>query len=603
MPKQKAADINELEALASEEELLATIESLDDLPPELYDDLDNLSKAIESYAYEIDLQRLKRLYRPITGSASDRRLLSNRERQLTRDRAYELLYTPLVQNIIEQYASFSFSGGFSEPTANDPNVAKTISHFWKHPANKSNFTTLKAQKELTRKCFIDGEVIVSFCVSFHTGNVTVRMMDSADLIDPITDPADEHRNIFYKMTDRLRSRNYNYGQGKYKVSSRKKYWHYYADIQNVDWNESFKHKRVVPIISGPDTKQLNPNSAIYFLKLNTITEDLRGIPLLNSILQFVHNYNSQAEQFRTYIAALVRIAALKKYKGVPTKFVERLVQAQRPRVSPFFNSGPRNSQVPVGGTKNTNENLDYSLLDVPTGGVKAFEDAFLQSLENIASGTGLTVPNISGNPKYGKLSTDTNMELPQLMRFKDFQFLMRDLYKAVIDNLLIISVASRKKKIDATVMVEDDYPVIKNMQGINLAYTLNLPSVMTRNLSALASALSVAVLQLGFPEELAMRIFSSEFDISEEDLQSATADVKDSRVLEALKESHDMTQEEAEAALKRANQIIRISGGPELHPEVLKIQQEESFKGVLRDEILNLGEELKRVLEANQPEE
>lgn len=511
-------------------------EILNEIPPEIYENAEKFSNALESYTTEILREQQKWNLKPIYGGSSNRTTPTEQERREFRKQANKVIYNPIVQNILEQYTSFTFGGGLTEPSSENGAVYKHLKLWWNHPDNKLSLTTLKAQHQLTRKVWECGEIIVAFFVSQHTGKVRCRLFDSEKLQEIVTSEDDCARKIFYKINNKY-TRTYNYAKGTFTNTRNKKgsTFTYFADVHNVDWGKSRLAKKIVPIIKGPDEAQLE-NGAILFIPFNNDAEDLRGIPMLLSMITALDQHKFQGEQLRTYIRTLVTFAAKKTIKDTPVNMLKSFVNQNRPTLNKG-NSFPNNPQPPVGSTMFTNDKVDYDLVDVPNGGIQAFKEGIGQSLTGVSAGSGLLKSNLTNDSGYGAVSKDSALELPQLMRFRKFQFLMRDVYKEVLSIVLAISAAHHKiPNVFYTVDDGDKYAVLTNPANVDLSYTLNMPSVIQRNITQLASGLSVAVTQLGLPKPIALRLFVSEFDINQDDLDAALVKVN-KELLDSIAES------------------------------------------------------------------
>lgn len=504
----------------TDKQLENILDSASSLPDEVYGSVEKFAEAIESYTAELELLRLRQNYRQLTSPGYKNKYLTDSEKQRIRLKSEVLCSHPIIDNLISQYASYSFGNGFPLPKASNGSVQEVLTRFWNHPDNRKSITKLLSQDKLTRKVFTTGELIIVMFVSFYTSNVCIRIYDSDDLQEIIFHPLDADRPIFYRFLNPQETE-YDYSQNKLKMKNRKKTFSYFADYENVDWVKSFENKEITPIHKGPE---ILAEGVIYFTSFNNDIDDKRGVPLLKPILDYIEKHKEVEEQFSTYTRAVTTYAAKKKAKNVPVNVLQNFMNANRP----VYNQDGtmRNSKPPVGSTMIENENIDYDLIDIPTSGSTVFEKMLSQILTMASAGSGISKPNLTNTADYGSLSKDSALELPQLMRFQKFQFLMKEIYTEILNTVLIINIAG--KRLSGVLVIEDKYCIIKNISKFDYSFKINLPSILNRSINQLASALTSSVRELGMPKEVALDLMIKEFDLTREDISNIDYNVLES---------------------------------------------------------------------------
>lgn len=494
------------------------IQEVNELSPEVLQSTSRFADTLESFISDIEAQRLRNNIIPIAGfsSSSDTlKFLTDPEKQNIRLKAHNYIRNPMVENIVQQYVTYSFGNGLDMPETNNPEIKKVFSTFWNHPDNKLSVTTLTSQQKIARRMFTDGEIFLVFFVSFYTGNLRVRLFNSEILQDVVTDPDDKYRNICYKITD---DNNYTYDfkNGIKKVKNYKKSkFKFYIDYNNVNWKETFIQKRIVPII-GKDyiPRDKIAEGIVYLHPLNIDAEEKRGVPLLSSIIGPIDDLKQIINDERTYSRSLLTFAMKKTVSDVPANLLRNYVNANRPTTLP--DGRAQNSMPPVGSTHVSSKNVSLEPMEVSEKGSEIFEKLRRTILNLIASGSGLTMSNITNDTTYGALSKDDSLELSQLARFSSFQYTIKEVYENIINLLLTVSIASHKIK-GPSLLIQDDYCTIINT-NTDLKYQLSLPSIINRNLNTLTTSLSLAVKQLGLPREVALSLYLKEFDLTKEDV-------------------------------------------------------------------------------------
>lgn len=315
---------------------------------------------------------------------------------------------PLAALWLNLTTYFVFGEGISTPKSENEEIQKIINSFWDDPDNRIALTSFMAQQLLSNKIQYEGNL---FFLLFddEVGNVKVRILNTLEVDEIISDPEDRMRPIFYKVMQY--DKTFDFAAGSYKSTANK--FVYYPSIDNYD-----------PSSYGIAAEKLRLDARVYHVKINCDINDKFGVPELFRGIDWIKAHKDMAEDLATLIKALSQYAWKKKIKGTASQ-VSAIASALR------STTNLKNIQNTAGQMQVENEGVDLQSIDIKTGGVKVGTDGLRQMKLMVCAASGI-YEHYFGDPSTGNLATAKTMELPMVKKFASYQSLWSDVFSTII---------------------------------------------------------------------------------------------------------------------------------------------------------------------------
>lgn len=320
---------------------------------------------------------------------------------------------PLAGHWERLLTAFVFGHGISVPKAADAKAQDIIDAFWEDPDNQATLTSAQAQWQLSAKAEYEGNLFFVLLRNPATGQVKVRIADTATITDVICAPEDQTRRLFYRRN--LVQRGYDFRSDAYAVSTPKVL--YYPDLSVAE-----------PDAFPVPPEKLVPNAAILHARLNCDLNDKYGIPPMLRGLDWIRTHKAMANDMANLISALARFAWNKKIKGSPAQVAgaKALLQAKSDRSNPAPTAG---------ATFIGNMGVDLDPVNVPTGGAIIHREGLRAMVLQVAAAAGFG-EQYFGDPSTGNLATAKVMELPLLKSMQMRQQFWISVYDAILQYVL-----------------------------------------------------------------------------------------------------------------------------------------------------------------------
>lgn len=406
---------------------------------------------------------------------------------------------PLCKHWVHLTTSFVFGRGLTVPTsaAKDEDINDILENFWDDPDNKKTISSVGPQRMISNKMQYEGNL---FFMLFDDdeGNVRVRLLNTVEVVDIITDNEDRNKYLFYKVS--LTNRSYDYGADAYD-NQKTQFW-YIPDIDNED-----------PKSYGVPQGKLKDDCRIFHVRINCDINDKFGIPDLYAGLDWVKAHKDMAGDVATLVKALSQFAWKKKVKGGAAQ-VNNILGQMKARTN------LSNISTMAGKTQIENEGIDLESIDIKTGGVDIGEKGLKAMQMMVCSASGIFY-HYYGDPSTGNLATATSMELPMVKKFQDYQMLWTYIYNVIFMYLF-------RKKIEVGLLegsVEFDaktgYMYINTPK--DLTVDLDFPPIIEQDILKLGQALEIAKAQGLVSDELASRLFLLGMEVDDIDIEVEAA--------------------------------------------------------------------------------
>lgn len=407
---------------------------------------------------------------------------------------------PLCKHWVHLTTSFVFGRGVSVPKTNDKDLQEILEKFWDDPDNQKIITSFHPQRMLSNKIQYEGNL---FFMLFddEEGDIRVRVLNTVEVVDIITDNDDRNKYLFYKVT--LTDRKYNYNSDSFD-NIKTQVW-YIPDIDNENPND----------YGIPASKQ-KFDCRIFHVKLNCDINDKFGIPDLYAGLDWVKAHKDMAGDMATMIKALSQFAWKKKVKGGSSQ-VNSILNKMK------ATTNLSNISTMAGKTQIENEGVDMQSIDVKTGGIDIAEKGLKSMQMMVCSASGLFY-HYFGDPSTGNLATATSMELPMIKKFQDYQLMWTYIFRVIMMYLF-------RKKIEVGLLpgsIEHDsktgYTSI--VTDKDLMVDIDFPPIIEDDPLKLAQSLQIAQQAGLISDEAASRLYllGMEVDDIDQEIENALAD-------------------------------------------------------------------------------
>lgn len=412
---------------------------------------------------------------------------------------------PLCKHWIHLTTSFVFGRGLSCPVSKDTQVQEIVTNFWNDPDNVKTITSVSPQRMISNKIQYEGNL---FFMLFddEEGNVRVRLLNTVEVVDIVTDPEDRNKYLFYKVS--LTNRTYDFGSDSYDNQSTQ-FWY----IPDMD-NENPKEYDV-------PANKLKDDCRIFHTRINCDLNDKFGIPDLYAGLDWIKAHKDMAGDMATLIKALSQFAWKKKVSGGVAQ-VNSILNKMK------ATTNLSNISTMAGKTQIENKGIDMESIDVKTGGV-SIADTGLKAMQMMVCSASGIFYHYYGDPSTGNLATATSMELPMVKKFQDYQKLWTYIYTVILTYTF-------RKKIEVGLLpgtVEYDpktgYTTINTPKDLSLQ--INFPPIIEDDVLELAQSLQTAKTAGLISDELAARLYLIGMEVVEidEEVDAALADLQSDR--------------------------------------------------------------------------
>jgi hypothetical protein len=273
---------------------------------------------------------------------------------------------PMATAVIDTYTAFCVGDSGVKWQATNPQVAEVVREFWDDPANR-----LGSIQELSlRSQLLMGEKLYELMVGEHSGVVRFAPVDPTMIKD-----------IGLRAGNPL--------------------WPSVVVLPGED------DDRQIPLVQVDDATGLRDGQAMFWAPWRTLDTDVRGMPFLTPILDWLDSYD-------TVLSNLIDRTALARYM-----VWDVTVQGGQPEVNAFVESRGGLHVPPSGSVEVHNDSVTWKPQTVSTG---AMEDtaANRSVLTNIASGAGLAKTWLA-EPEDANRATSLTMAEPVRRRVGSVQ--------------------------------------------------------------------------------------------------------------------------------------------------------------------------------------
>lgn len=370
----------------------------------------------------------------LRGQALDE-LYDERRRLIQRIRLYRRR-SPLAKQAAVLLQHYVLGRGVALRAANKAKVGRLVDEFWEDPVNKATFTGQQAMAQFLDTTFVDGNFMLVLFPDPDMGTLQLGHIDHWFLDDVITDPANSKVPLWYKV--RKAGQTYRWDTGSYEPTLGNEFV-YYRDWRND--RDDF----------APPESMRAPG-LIYHVTINK--RGKFGESDMAAALDWLKVHKEFMEDRATITRSSAQFSWRKKRKGGPGD-VAQAVSTIQSSLQQNVNSWENNPPPATGSTIVENEGTQMDWIKTDTGGANASAD---ERIFRMMAGSGMGgIPNhYFGDEASANLATATAMELPLLKTYENWQKLVEDVIKDLVEFMLhTANIAGRIGDMDDTARYSD----------------------------------------------------------------------------------------------------------------------------------------------------
>jgi hypothetical protein len=459
---------------------------------------------------------------------------------------YYALHDPLLHRAVWLVIRYVWGRGVVGPRARDPEVQKVIDALITDEDNGLLYR-ITGQWKLSQILIEDGEIFLTTFVNALNGKTKFSYVLTDEIEQVITHPQNRDKPIYY-----LRSWSpqvWNWQSNAYSTPGvRRDFW--------PDWGAPETQLDPLPNIyecaqcgrpvdglavcesCGASLREADnltttqytgvEHSTVgdaftrqYMHQYTTNTRGQRGMPAFYSAIPYVKAYKGFIQDRIVLLIALATFAWKQNIEG-STSQVQRILSQWGSTIFGRYTDTPTRradqERAPGGRVLLQNKAAQMEQMSVDTGASNAYMDGRI-TRQQVAAGTDITEPDLTGDPSVGNLASMTAMNGPQQKGFEWWQ----QIFETIIESATAFAIRQAVKYGDLPRLTEDGEPR-------DLGFELDFPPIVEKDLpgyisavAQLISAQSLGSQQYIAPERLARYILQV---FGENDIETAMAELK-----------------------------------------------------------------------------
>jgi len=434
---------------------------------------------------------------PLTTSSADAQLSSLDLYDIRQASHYYFLRDPIFRRAVQLIRDYTFGRGISWRAVDD-RATEVLERFWNDARNRKTISRATAQWRLSEKLQLDGEVFFLFFVNKGNGHVVVRTVPTEEIpSDGIIAHPEDVETILYYQREWQRTR-LDWSTMKSRYAER-------AVDFIPDWTNQEGKYADKGTVEDDEVAQY-----MHQLKINTHGD--RGVPLHFCSLPWVKVYRGFMEDRAVLTMAQAIFAFKHKIKGSSRAVARAVADWGAINLSHRYATGGKERRE-GGRTYVENEPSDLQPWEPRTGASGAYQDGRMLR-QQIAAGTGITEPDLTGDAQAGTYATITSMAAAMLKGFEAQQQIWADEVKD--DMAFVIQMAKRYGGLS---------------KDVNEAVEVDMPPITTRDLNTTLSAIGDMLEKQGnanlvvmTPRRMAVEILKA---FGETDIEAALTEIEE----------------------------------------------------------------------------
>ncbi|RLC82121.1 MAG: hypothetical protein DRI81_00660 [Chloroflexi bacterium] len=412
---------------------------------------------------------------------------------------------PLYKRAVTLTRDYTFGRGITVHAV-DRDVQAVIDAFWKDPDN-ALFATPIGQWELIERIILVGELFPVLFVARSTGRVKVSLVEAGEITQIIPDPDNARRRLYYERSWHKQAWNWK-AKTFTGVNQRVDYY--------PDWRAADKTQQGVSIeaiqcecgervtietcphcgrslralhaaagndLSGVDYATVGDTATgVYMTQVRINSHGQRGMPAFYSGIRWVKVYKGFLEDRATITLAAATVAFVQRIKGSLSQMARMVQTWGRTSLERYGGGGKGNERARGARVLVENEAAQLEQFNFDTRSAAAYMDGRIFR-QQIAAATGLTEPDLTGDPSVGNLASMTAMNGPQLKGFESWQELFAGVYRELFD--FVVKMAIQSGELQPTRIGKNGKP-----EPRDLTVEVDFPPIVVRDLPSFISAVA-----------------------------------------------------------------------------------------------------------------
>jgi hypothetical protein len=382
------------------------------------------------------------------------------------------LKNPLIRRGVRVQMLYVFGQGM-QVRARDEAVNDVVQTFLDDAKNQAELTSQQAMQEKEVDLALFGNLYFVFFVNRATGKVRVRTINEDEIEEIICNPEDSKETWFYKRV--WTEEALDWASGRTEMTQRTAYY--------PDW--LYRPTRKPALIGG---QKVMWDAPVYHVKTGGLSDMRFGVSEVYAAIDWAKAYKSFLEDWATLTRAYSRFAHKMTVPGGKAG-----VAAAKSKMATTITTGGVETNPPptVGSMFIAQPGVELSPMRIGGANVSAEDGRRLMLMVSAAFG----VPeSFFGDVSVGTLATAKSLDRPTELQMLSRQMLWADIYRKILDFVIMWAVQAPGGKLDGAVVAEDDgtpqVTVIDPATGEELDATVDVvfPSILEHDVDALIKA-------------------------------------------------------------------------------------------------------------------
>lgn len=332
---------------------------------------------------------------------------------------------PLMGRAVQLIRDYTFGQGW-QWSSSKSRVQEILDDF--KTEDNPVITTGPGQWELSERLQLAGEVFFAFFVNRNSGRVLVRLLEPSEISRVITNPNDNTETWFYERTWRPQTLN---DTAQYQVGPQR--LDRYPDVRLLKAQYSDTLAKFSTV--GDATTQV----FVKHIKINS--HGRRGVPLYLRALPYVSAYKGLIEDRATLALAAATIAFKQKIVGNKSSLSRMSDIWKQTDFQRRYGAGPNQERAPGAQVMIETEGASLEGFSLNTNSQQAYMDARMIR-QMVAAATGVTEPDLTGDPSVSNLASLTSMAGPMYRMFQSWQTLWMGVFTEIANFVVDCKVAA-----------------------------------------------------------------------------------------------------------------------------------------------------------------
>jgi hypothetical protein len=460
---------------------------------------------------------------------------------------YYALRDPLLHRAVWLVIRYVWGRGIIGPKAKDDQVQSVIDSLVNDGDNDLLFRPT-GQWELSQTLIEDGEIFLTAFVNAYSGHTKFSYVSTDEIEDVIVSPENRRKPIYYKRN--WSPQVWSWSSGSYTTPGiRTDYWPDWSAPETSLENDhkiyacsecgagvtnhiqcsqcgkalDLREAESMRLISHTGTEHAtvgDPFTRMYMHQYKVNSRGQRGLPAFYSAIPYVKAYKGFIEDRTVLLIALATFAFKQNVTGNQSQ-ITRMANQWGSTIFGRYGYNPSRrtdrERAPAARVLINNDAANVEQMQVDTGATNAYQDGRI-TRQQVAAGTDITEPDLTGDPSVGNLASMTAMNGPQLKGFEWWQ----QIFETIVEESTAFAIRMAVIHGDLTRLDDDG-------NERDLSFEVDFPPIVESDLpgyigavAQLISAQSLSGKQYIAPERVARYILQV---FGEKDIDKALAEL------------------------------------------------------------------------------